>query len=170
MPTSRGTKVMDTSKPAEPHGLSMLQLFAVYVVASQSINVVEILLPVFERQIIIAEYAGLLDVGLLLLIVVAACVALCWWRNAIVRSDLAPFYAMLGFALLLRPILRLLGVAGTAIVTLLMVGRLGLRVDDPTLWHIFGVEPNRMILQIPLGAGAAGVWYLVLKLIFGANA
>jgi hypothetical protein len=155
-------------KPAEPRGFGMLKLFVLYVVASQSINVVEGLLPVFER-ITIAEYAALFDVVVLLLVVVAVCVALRWWRDAIVQSELAPFCAMLGFALILSPIRRLLANAAWEIATLLLMGALG-PLKDLTLEPLFGVEPNRMMLQILLGAGGAGVWYLVLKLIFGTNA
>jgi hypothetical protein len=158
-----------TGKPAEPQGLSMFQLFGLYVVASQLVNVVVIILPVLQRQIPIAEYGGLLDVGFLLLIVVATCVALRWWRDAIVRSELAPFYAMLGFALLLPYIRQLLAGAAMLIAELLVMGQLRPIWNDVTLMPLFGVEPNRMILQIPLGAGAAVGWYLVLKLIFGAN-
>jgi len=158
-----------TAKPTEPRGLSMFKLFGLYVVASQLVNVVVIILPVLQRQITIAEYGGLLDVGFLLLVVVATCVALRWWRDAIVRSELAPFYAILAFALVLPPIRRLLAVAAWEIVTLVAIGRLG-PIEDPTLNPIFSVEPNRLIVQILLGVGAAGVWYLVFKLIFRANA
>ena len=90
-------------------------------------------------------------------------------RDAIVRSELAPLYSILAFALVLPPIRRLLAVAAGEIVTLVVMGRLG-PIEDPTLQPSFGVEPNRMIVQILLGIGAAGVWYLVFKLIFRANA
>jgi hypothetical protein len=55
------------------------------------------------------------------------------------------------------------------IADLLVMGQLRPIWDDVTLMPLFGVEPNRMILQIPLGAGAAVGWYLVFKLIFGSN-
>src|SRR5262245_11161582 len=110
-----------TAKPTEPRGLSMFKLFGLYVVASQLVNVVVIILPVLQRQMTIAEYGGLLDVGFLLLVVVATCVALRWWRDAIVRSELAPFYAILAFALVLPPIRRLLAVAAWEIATLVMM-------------------------------------------------
>ena len=158
-----------TAKPTEPQGLSMFQLFVLYVGASQLVNVVAIILPVLKRQMPIAEYEGFLDIGFLLLVVVVTCAALRWGRDAIVRSELAPLYSILAFALVLPPIRRLLAVAAWEIVTLVVMGRLG-PIEDPTLQPIFGVEPNRMIVQILLGIGAAGIWYLVFKLIFRANA
>src|SRR5689334_15287114 len=158
-----------TAKPTEPQGLSMFRLFVLYVGASQLVNVVASILPVLKRQLPIAEYESLLDVGFLLLVVVVTCGALRWWRDAIVRSELAPFYAILAFALVLPPIRRLLAVAAWEIVTLVMMGRFG-PVEDPTLNPLFGVEPNRMIVQVLLGVGAACLWYLVFKLIFRANA
>jgi uncharacterized membrane protein len=65
-------------KPTEPQGLSMFQLFVLYVGASQLVNVVAIILPVLKRQMPIAEYEGFLDIGFLLLVVVVTCVALRW--------------------------------------------------------------------------------------------
>ncbi len=161
---------MDTStgKPIEPQGSTIFQLFALYVVVSQLINVAERLLPVFEREMAADDYESFIDTGYLLLIIVVACVALRCWRDTIVRSEFAPLYVMLGFALLLPYVRQLLADAVMEIVTLLMMGQPGPTRSGP-IDRYLAVEPQRMISQIVLGVGAAGIWYQVLKRIFGAN-
>lgn len=158
---------IDTSTSVRPHGLSVFWLLALYVIASQTINVSESFFPIVERQMA-SDYMQFPDTGYLMLIVVAACFALRYWRNAIVRSALAPFCTVLGFALLLPVIRQLFADALVEIAGLVVTGRIGPTRDRVLDAHL-AVEPFRMIWQILLGVCVAGAWYLAIKRIFGAD-
>jgi hypothetical protein len=156
-------------KPVETQGATIFQLFALYVVASQTFDVVARLLPPLKRALPFADYESFLDTGYVLFIVLAVGVVLRFCRNAIVRSELAPLYTMLGFAIVLPYLSQLLADVAMEIANLLATGRLGPTRSD-LIEHYLAVEPYRMISQIVLGAGAAGIWHLVVKLIFRSNA
>lgn len=159
----------NTGRLIEPRGLTIFQLFAVYVVASQAIDTVERLLPILKRALDLNDYDSFLDTGYSLLIVLAAGAILRFSRDAIIRSELAPLSAVLGFALVLPYVRQLILDVAMESANVLAMGQLG-PTRSGLVEHRLSVEPLRMISGIILGAVAAGIWHLVMKRIFKTDA
>jgi hypothetical protein len=154
---------------ARTNRLWLFWLFALFVIARQVIDLAEYFVRVVFDEVAYdasIRYGDLVESLYLLLVIVAVCAALHSWRRAIVRSDLAPFHAVLAFAFLL-PAIRQLLADGVIVAGVLAYSG---SVESPRgLERLVRGEPLQMIWYILLGIGAACVWDLVLRRIFGGD-